>query len=66
MPSAAGLGGDHDLRLVAEVIDERRAHVGGPRAGDAVGACVPLEPSRVDRLRSVVGVGAVEEDNPFA
>ena len=36
----AGLGGDHDAALLAEVVDERGAHVGGLGAGDAVGARV--------------------------
>ena len=35
----AGLGGDHDLALLAEVVHQRRAHVGG--AG-AVTRSVPL------------------------
>ena len=41
----AGLGGDHDAALLAEVVHQRGAHVGGARAGDAVGALVALEPS---------------------
>ena len=45
-----GLGGDHDGGFVAEVLDERGAHVGGRRAGDAVGAGVLLQPALIDRL----------------
>ena len=56
-----GFGGDQDRRLVAEVLDERGAHVGARRAADAVGAGVLRQPALVDRLRSRVVVRAVEE-----
>ena len=45
-----GLGGDEDGGVVAEVLDERGAHVGAGRAGDAVGAGVLLQPRLVDAL----------------
>ena len=56
-----GLGGDHDYRFVAEILDQRSAHVGGLGAGDAIGALVLLQPVLIDRLRLRVVVGAVEQ-----
>ena len=41
-----GLGGDQDRGVVAEVLDQRGAHVGAGRAGDAIGAGVLLRASR--------------------
>ena len=43
-----GLGGDHDGRFVAEILHEGGPHVGGRRAGDAVGAGVLLQPALID------------------
>ena len=43
-----GFGGDQNRGLVAEVLDQRRTHVGGGRTGDAVGARVLAPASVVD------------------
>ena len=56
-----GLGGEQDRGLVAEVLDERRAHVHRARAGGAAGVAVLLDPALVDRGRLRAAVGAVEE-----
>ena len=56
-----GFGGDHDGRVVAEMIHQGGAHVGAGRAGDAVGAGVLRQPALVDLLGLGVGVRAVEE-----
>ena len=44
----AGFGGDHDAAFLAEIIHKRGAHVGGPGAGDAVGALMasPASPRK--------------------
>ena len=52
----AGLGRDHDAAFLAEVVHERRTHVGGAGAGDPVGAFVPFEPVGVDLPSTLVGV----------
>ena len=44
------LGRDHDRRFVAEILDERRPHVGCARTSDAVGAFVAFDPLLVNRL----------------
>jgi hypothetical protein len=62
----ARLGGDHDAALLAEVIHERRAHVGGARTGDPVAALMAFQPLVVDQFGAVVGVRAVEQDDALS
>ena len=62
----SGLGGNHDLATLLEVLDQCRTGVGGLGAGDAVGAFVALQPVLVDRLRTLVAIGAVEEHDAVA
>ena len=54
------LGRQQYGRLIAEVLDKGRAHVGCRRAGDAVGASVLLLPLLIDLFGERVGVRAVE------
>ena len=61
----AGLGGDHDLPLLAEVVYQGRPHVGRLRPGNAVGAGMAFEPFRVDRPREGIGVRSVEQHDPL-
>jgi hypothetical protein len=61
--SRLSLRSDHDTAFFAEVIHEGGAHVRGLGAGDAVGTGVFLQPSGVNELGLVVGVGAVEKDD---
>ena len=61
MPLGPGLGGDHDAGRFFEMLDQRGAGVGGAGAGDAVGACVAVEPGLVDAGGLFTAVGAVEE-----
>jgi len=58
-----GLRGNHDMAVLAEVINEGRPHVGRFGARDAVCAGVLLEPGRVNGFRAVVGVRAIEKDD---
>ena len=55
------LGGEQDRGFVAEVLDQRGAHVHRARAGGAAGVAVLLDPALVDRGRLRPAVGAVEE-----
>ena len=50
-----GLRGDHDRRLVAEVLDQGGPHVRRRRAGNAVRSFVLFEPAAVD----VLGAGSL-------
>ena len=42
----ARLGGDHDAALLAEIVHQCRAHIGGARAGHPVRAFMARQPSR--------------------
>ena len=57
----SGLGGNHDRRLVTEVVHQRRPHVRAGRAADTVGARVPLQPMVIDIFRFLVVVRAIEQ-----
>ncbi len=57
----AGFGGNHDRATLLEVLDQGRTGVCGLRAGDVVAALVALQPVLVDRLRTWVVIGAVEQ-----
>jgi len=58
-----GLGSQQDGALVAEVLDERGAHIHGPRARGAPGLAVQLGPGGVDGRRFRPRVRAVEQDD---
>ena len=58
-----GLGRQHDLRAVPEMLHQGCAQVRGLGAGNSIRAIVPAEPILVDRLRSRVGIRAVEKDH---
>ena len=61
MPSAAASVASRIDRFVAEVLDERGAHVHGARTRGAAGVAVLLDPALVDRGCFRPAVGAVEE-----
>ncbi len=57
-PLGGGLGGDHDLRPLAELLDERGAHPGAARG--SLLRLVTLQPRGVDLTRPRLVVRAVE------
>ena len=57
------LRGDHDGGAVAKMLDQSRAAVDGPGAGDAACPGVRLDPAVDDLPGMRVGVRAVEEDD---
>ena len=62
----ASFGCNHDLATLLEVLDQCCTGVGGLGAGDAVSAFVAFEPILVDRLRTLIAIGAVEEHDAVA
>ena len=55
------LGRDHDRGFLAEIVNERSAHIRCAGSGDSVGAFVARGPRRVDFLGLRVRVGPVEK-----
>ena len=46
----ASFGGNHDATFLAEIIHERRAHIGGLGAGNSIRTLMLLSPRGIDRL----------------
>src|SRR5579883_989859 len=55
--------GDHDDRLIPEVVNEGRSHVSSLRTRDSVGALVVLQPFLINLFRLGIVVRAIEQDN---